>query len=260
MRGFVSDIRTATNEGRTSMDNTIKSTQSMSEKIEGVNETISENVKLLEGAVDNIQSITEEIKGVQNAVEDINKAMDSSSRDAENLSFMTVRIREDAEHSAMMAKKISEIDTELAGIINEQLDVINKGAHQLTNSEIVKEIREAKVTHTAWINKLSQIIENKEVLPLQLNSKKCAFGHFYHALNISHPSISNQWAKIDTIHNDFHNLGDVAIKALESNDEIKTHETLNRAKQLSSEMFVLLDEIIGKLDSLDEGIFVFKTV
>ncbi len=248
MKGLVSDIRVATSEGRDSMDHTIRSTTSMSEKIEGVNETITENVELLEGAVKDIREISEEIKGVQVVVDNIAQAMETSSKDAEELSYMTARIKDDANKSADMAKTISSIDTQLSEIIREQIDNINNSAHRITDPEIIEEIQKAKKSHINWLNTLKQMIDRMEVLPLQVNSKKCAFGHFYHSIKITNPSIEKLWKDIDKIHNDFHELGNKTIQAIENKNEAEARGYLSQAEGLSGELFKILDEILKKLE------------
>ncbi len=255
MRVMVSDIRSATLQGRISMENTITSTGSMSEKIEAVDETISENVNLLEGTVENIKSVTEEINCVQSAVEDINQAMDSSSRDAEKLSGMTIQIRKDADQSAKMAKTISQIDSDLSSIIKEQMSAVNNSANQLNNSEIIEEILKAKDAHTAWMDKVEEMISKSEVIPLQLDSRKCAFGHFYHSLKIDHSSISENWAKIDGIHNEFHSIGHDIIEAIENSEIAEAKKRFAKVEELSRDMFLILDEIIVSLDNIDDDIY-----
>jgi len=258
MRELVSDIRESTNEGRKSMDNTLESTQSMSEKIGGVHETISENVNILETVVNNIEMITGDIRGVQNSVAEINIAMDSSSKDAENLSQMTVQIAKDAQQSNDMAKKIKLIDDKLSSAIHEQFNALNESAHPLNNDEIIEELNAAKESHLKWLAKLEKMVETMTILPLQLDSEKCAFGHFYHSMNMSNPTISGDWLEIDKMHNDFHNLGHKAMQSIDNN--ISPMNILEEAQHLSKDLFIVIDRVIEKLDSIDEEIFSFNVI
>lgn len=260
MRGFVTDIRYVTNEGKSSIENTTKSTKDMSIKIESVNETISENVELLECTVEDIQQVTTEIQNIRNAVEEINNAMDSSSKDAENLSYMTVKIRIDAQKSLEMSQKINLIDTELSKILKDQLESLNEGFCQIKNFEILEKINNAKKSHINWMNKLKRMVTNMEVEPLQLDSKKCAFGHFYHALNINNPVISSEWMEIDKLHNRFHKLGYDTIEQIKNNNYQEATIIYDDISVISKEMFLLLDKIIYKIENSNKEIFAFDCI
>ena len=60
--------------------------------------------------------------------------------------------------------------------------------------------------------------EKKEVLPLQINSKKCAFGHFYQSFEIHNPDLLEEWKMIDELHKKFHQTGSNVINAIGLND------------------------------------------
>lgn len=250
MKLIVSDIKVATNEGRESMDNTIDHTNKMSGKITNVHKTIVENVTLLESTVDDIKAISKDINGVQIAAEEINTAMETSSKDAENLSLMTLKIQEDSEKSSDMATSISEIDDILAEIIHAQINVINDSAHPITNKEVIIELNKAKLAHTSWLNTLKTMSNEMKIMPLQLNSKKCAFGHFYHAIDIKQPSIASKWKSIDTLHNNFHSIGEKVVNSIGLGDASSAKTLVEEACKISVDMFSILDDILSELNKV----------
>jgi hypothetical protein len=56
------------------------------------------------------------------------------------------------------------------------------------------------------------MVENMTLMPIQTNSNKCAFGYFYHALNVTHPDIMKEWKEIDQLHHTFHAKDDEIIR------------------------------------------------
>lgn len=253
MKNLMGNIRVATDEGNKSMNNTVNATNEMSDKIENVKETITENVNLLRGSVNEINEVTSDIQGIRTSFDDINSAMESSSRDAENLSEMTIKITEEADQSGEMAKKIGAIDTRISLCIRKQMKAINNSAHPIKNQEVYQNILDAKKSHMKWFDKLKSMANAMEYEPLQINSEKCAFGHFYHAIEVNHPDIKDTWLKIDKLHNDFHNLGHQIFKAIELKEKDKVNMILQDASRISSEMFKHLDFVLNKLDYFEKN-------
>lgn len=253
MKNLTGSISIATEEGNNSMNNTIHSTTLMSERIDNVKNTISENVELLNVSVKEINQISDEIEGIKVAFDDINSAMESSSRDAEELSSMTIKIEEEAEQSSEMAKKISNIDANISSIIRRQMKAINASAHPLKNNDVYQNIIAAKEAHLKWFEKLKRIASTMEYEPIQGDSHKCAFGHFYHSIDIVHPEISEEWKKIDKLHNDFHNLSHQIIEAIKIKEKNLIKEIVQEASKISEEMFKLLDYILKKIEYFESN-------
>lgn len=251
MRKMVNDIQRSAESGKVSMSDTLGSTSEMNSKIDMVYETITENVVLLEGTVRDVEDISFKMDGINNSVTEINKAMESSSEDAQELNAMTATIQRDANDSEALARKIGEIDNELSAIVKAQITSINNGAHPITNKIIVEQIKSAKNSHKIWYASLLSMVEQMEVRPLQLDSKKCAFGHFYHSIEIELPEVKEHWNKIDLLHNKFHSIGDKVRNAIGLGDKKGIQRLLDEASTISSNMFVELDAVISFVESID---------
>lgn len=250
MRSLMEGIQTSAGESKHSMSESIESTKIMSNMIDDINSTINENVSLLERTVSDIKTISNGFTGIKNAVEDINEAMEASSRDAEELNNITIVIKGDSDHSAEMAKTISKIDSEISTIIREQMNTLNKSAHPINKSELLEELEKAKIAHKNWLAKLNTMVSRMEIMPLQLYSTKCAFGHFYHAFEITHPELSKEWKQIDSLHNSFHGVGSKVISAIGLGDTANIGALVAEAENYSSQLFGLIDQLKVKLNKL----------
>ena len=69
-----------------------------------------------------------------------------------------------------------------------------------------------------WIEKLKKIVDDRNIIPLQLNDRKCRFGHFYCSIESPVPELSSVWKDIGVYHGKLHRYGSDAIKALFNGD------------------------------------------
>ncbi|QUI22321.1 CZB domain-containing protein [Vallitalea pronyensis] len=214
MHTFVSDIRASASRGKDSMENTITSTLKMSDKIDDVSNTITENIGKLNQSIDNIKDISVSINQISIAADEINNAMEASGSDAEKLSDMTKSIHNDAIESKEIANQFIEVDHKLAQVNQDTLHALKGTANALKNDDIITIIHQAKTSHEQWLEKLRSMVNTHTILPLQTDDHKCKFGHYYHSIKIDHPEIKPIWDGIDEYHALLHQTGDHVIDAI----------------------------------------------
>ncbi len=259
MKTFVSNIQTAATEGKASMDNTIFSTREMSLKIDSVNDTMNSNVDMLQHTIKDVHTLNQAMGGIKISANEINQAMEASSRDAETLSNMTRFIQEDALKCAEQAKKISSVDNDLSGLVKEMMDALHGSTNAVSNREFVETMSNAKTAHANWMANLKKITGEMKLYPLQTDGTKCVFGHFYYAMNLTNPDIKAEWEELGEKHLQFHALGDKVMDAVKAHQDSKAREYCLAAEKMSSEIFGLINSIIGKVDKLTEtGMDIFK--
>jgi len=258
MKSFVGNIQTAAKEGKQSMDNTMSLTEKMSSKIDTITNTMERNVEMLKTTISDVQLINHSMEGIKIATNEINQAMDVSSRDAEELTLMTQIIHRDALASAESAKEIAKIDDEISTIVREQMSSLQGSSNALNNQEFVATITEARKAHASWLNNFKQMVDDMKIYPLQTDSSKCAFGHFYHAVHVSHSSIADEWGKISDIHDEFHKIGQIGIDAVKAGQQDKAQESYRNAEELSRSIFGQLDKVaLAVEDMTTKGIKLF---
>ncbi len=250
MKEFVGHIHTASEESVESLNSTLTSTNQMSEKIETVYDTVKINVDMLKSVISDVENISISMDGIKLSADEIDQAMEASSSDAEMLSHMTLNIHNEATQSVEFSKKISEIDDHLSEIIRHMFDNVQCGRYSTTGQDLQNIIERAKATHSDWLNDLDKMITQMRVYPLQTDSRKCAFGHFYHSINVDHPNIADDWHNIDRLHHEFHLLGDQVIDAVKRNDKNAATNLRNEAKDISVRLMNLLDTVHQKLNNI----------
>jgi methyl-accepting chemotaxis protein len=259
MRSFVDHIFNASQEGKESMHRALESTNQMSFKIDAVSKTVGSNIEMLYGVVTNVAEIYERMQGIKIAANEINKAMETSSMDAEKLSQMTLNIHKDAIESVEYAKNIAEIDDKLSIVVGNLYNNLRSGKHAVTNEELTNVINKASNAHIEWLKKLKDMKDTMELLPLQTNPGKCAFGHFYYALKVEHPALKSDWDKIEGLHNKFHKLGDSMMDAIRESRNNDIDQIYDEAAAISTNLLALLDKMNEKIKELTkDGIKVFE--
>ncbi len=253
MKSVMVNIHQAANDGKSSMDKTISETTKMSDKIDNVKVTIKNNVELLDSTVKDIKVLNESMSGISLSVGEINKAMEMSTQDAERLSSMTEEIHNSAVESADQGIKVSNIDNELSKIVRELFAHLKDTSNSITNSEFITYIEKAKTSHTAWLAKLKVAVEEKKVYPLQLDGNKCAFGHFYYAINADNPKISKAWNEVGKVHLDFHSTGKKVMDSIKGKDYGNIYNDYKQAEELSHKIFKYLDEIIKEVKNIESA-------
>lgn len=244
MRTFVNNIQQAAIGGQESMNNTMSSTNNMNLKLDSISDTIKENVFMLKTTIKDVDKITESLGDISEAAKQINQAMESSATDAEKLNSMTQIIQADATQSAETAKEISKIDEALSEIVRDMITSLNGGKNAISNEELLRNLAKAKEAHGNWLKDLKRITDEMKIYPIQTNSRKCAFGHFYHSINVADSGIAREWNAINEVHNEFHGLGMKVIDALNNNNSIQTNNYYSQAEKLSKELIGLIDNLI----------------
>lgn len=258
MRGFVEKMHSAANESKDSVERTIDSTNQMSDKIDIITVASTANVQMVQTLVNKVGEINETMQGIRKSTNDINDAMEASSEDAEKLSIITQDIHKDATDSVRIAANISIIDDKLSDVAGKLFQSMKHGSHALSNKDLMVNIDKAIQAHGKWMDNMKKMVNDMNTVPLQTDSHKCAFGHFYDAIDITHPRIVDAWKKIDKLHYDLHVKGEEVSKYVEKKDSFKANELYNKEVETSKKIFALLEEVkkgIKELDASGQKVF-----
>lgn len=82
------------------------------------------------------------------------------------------------------------------------------------------------------------------MIPLQLDSSKCGFGHFYYAVTPDIPGVRSIWDDLGAKHQKFHTYGQTVIDAIRNREYGRARQTYNEAANYSSELIADMQKII----------------
>lgn len=253
MRSFVEQVKEAAAQSKESLSRSLSSTGSMGDKIELVHTSVSENVSMLHMVVDDVENINESIQAITQATSEINQAMEQNSADAQRLSEMAIKIAESTQENIDCATQVEAIDSVLAGVTKDLYTHLQEGGRGISADEFVAAIDGAKDAHTVWVAKLQEMVEKMQVMPLQTNGEKCAFGHFYNAFNVENPKMTELWKKMGEEHRKFHSMGNHIIEAIRKKDEDTACSIYEEVVKLSKMLLAQLDEVKGIAKELLEA-------
>lgn len=241
MREYVKDVKEAAAQSRDSLQKTLESTEAMGEKIEAVHTTVSSESAVLKSVAEHIQAVDEEIQGITQATSEIDRAMDQNAKDAQNLSNMAVRIRENAAVNVECAARVAEIDDALSESTRQIFLKLRSAGRVMNRAEFAGVLENAKAAHKAWIEKLQKMVAAMEIIPLQTNGEKCAFGHFYRVVAPDDANLKAIWREVGAEHKQLHSIGAKAVEAIQSGAQSRAQEYCDEAVKLSQQLLEKLD-------------------
>jgi len=235
MGGFVENITSASRETVESVDSTIKALGNMREKIDHVWSLNDENQKHVSKVNESMGSIA----GVSQALS--NSMTEMENQLVESTDFMR-RVSQDLKKST---EPVADIEKTLDNTVRQMGALTEDAFFHLENKEFAGYLKNAVSAHHTWLANLQKMVRERSVEPLQLDSSKCGFGHFYYALTPMIPQVVPIWAALGAKHKRFHKFGEDVIAALERND-------YTRAEQLCREAEIYSKELISDMEQMQK--------
>lgn len=89
------------------------------------------------------------------------------------------------------------------------------------------------------------MVETHDVMPLQLDSTKCGFGHFYYSVKPRIPTILPVWEALEMKHRKFHQYGATIIEALNNGSHAEARQIYREAEEYSKGLIADLEQILN---------------
>ena len=121
-----------------------------------------------------------------------------------------------------------DIEKTLDDAVKQMGEMTEDDFYHLENFEFSKYVSNAIGAHNTWLANLKNMVNERTVMPLQLDASKCGFGHFYYALTPRIPEVLPIWEALGEKHKRFHGYGAEVIQALKN-------EEYSRAVQICRE-------------------------
>lgn len=263
MQTFTEHIKQATEESTKSVHVTRESIEQMSEQIEEVSGNFEQSVGQLSETVTQIQDLSNNMVEINAASEGIAQAMHTVAEEAEKISYNSAEVFREAEEVDNYAKHVGQLDDDLFRVIKDFVAVMNNGTHPVSNEKFIENIVNASKAHSQWVEKLRTIVTSRNLVPLQINGNKCAFGHFYNGVKVEHPLIKERWESIEGIHMKLHGNGHKIMTAVDKGDLQGAERLFDETEKLSHKIIEELKSIEGIVKEMtirDERIFELKVL
>ena len=244
METFIGSVETASNKSAESVENTVASLEKIREKLDEV-KAVNHDTYV------KIEDINQEITSVAAASEEISSSMNEVDTQASILKKETKTIKENADYTFKISKQLEEVVKPI-GVIENQLteatDIMGIMSedrfYMLNNDEFVKQVSDAIEAHKGWVKAMENVVETQEVVPLQTNYKKCAFGHFYYSMRPKKADILQVWKQIGEQHSKLHKNGEEIMKAVKGGNGNRAQTMMDETVKLSQDLIKQFSEVI----------------
>lgn len=235
MGTFVENMRHASKKSVQSSGTTIQSLKSMADKITNVwelNDESKRHIAQINDSISSMASVSEEISSamaeMENQLNESTDFMRSVGRDLKQATEPVVNIEKTLDESVKKMGQMSE-----------------DAFYHIENAEFIQYINNAISAHQTWLGNLKKIVDTKSIMPLQLDSSRCGFGHFYYAVTPDIPGVLPIWKELESKHRKFHTYGQVVINAVNNQEYGKALQIYNEAAAYSNELIADLKKIIA---------------
>ena len=252
MGRFVLDILNASAKSVKSVDNTIQSLETVTQKINHVWELNEDNRQYIEKISNNISSLAGLSEEISSSIIELESHSANINSQCGVLHEDTDRLREHGKNIDNVAKPLGMIETTLEDSVKAMGIMAKDAFYKLDEENFAGYIEKAITAHRNWLGNLRRIVKEKTILPLQVNDRKCGFGHFYYAIEPTNPEVLKLWKELGEKHKKFHAYGKKAIDALLDGDYEGAENVCKEASQYSEILIEDLEQI--KKSCLDSSV------
>ena len=249
MGNFVADILSASAKSVESVDNTIDSLEIVTQKISRVWELNEDNRQHVEKITNNISSLASLSEEISSSIIELESRSSDINGQCSVLHEDTERLREHGKNIYDIARPLEAIELTLDESAKVMGTMAKDAFYKLEDYNFAEYIQKAIAAHKSWLGNLERIVKERTILPLQVNDRKCGFGHFYYAIEPSRPEIMKLWKELGEKHKKFHAYGKEAIDALFAEDYNKAERVYQDASRYSEELIKDLEHILENLQS-----------
>lgn len=258
MTDFVDAVEEASNKSAGSVDITVESLNIMTENLQQVMESNTENreeLKVINTSIETIASTSVEIgsstadASVQVSI--LHEKMKEAREIAEDVEIT-------GEEVADLIKPISQVEEALTKVTHTMGELIKDRFYMVENSVFLQNVNNAIVAHKNWVKLLKQMVDTRKIETLQTNSHKCAFGHFYYSVSPMNKEIVPIWQRIEEKHKKLHNSGEAVKKAIREKNYSYAEKQYEETSAMSSSLikeFEAMSEIVKRLDKDNINVF-----
>lgn len=234
MSTFVENMKNASSQSVQSSNSTIEALGTMTEKIKNVwalNNESQQYVSQVNSSVSSIATVSEQISNSM-------KVMETQLKDStEFMRRVGEELRQSTQPVVGIEKTLDETVKQMGGMTKDAF-------FHLENEEFAGYMKQAISSHHTWLGNLKKMVDAQTIIPLQLDSSKCGFGHFYHAMTPEIPGVLPIWQGLGPKHQKFHRYGAAVINAIQSQDYLEAEHVYREAENYSRELISDMERIL----------------
>lgn len=250
MAEFLVGIEKASRKSAVSAQETMDALSVMTEKIENVWEINEANQKDLAQVNENISGLTAISEEISTSMAEVEQKSSNIRQACNDLEVETELMKDVSTKLQETTEPIDSIEKDLDDAAKIMGNMAKDPFFDIGIPEYIKHVGNALGAHTGWLATLEKMVSTRQIIPLQSDSSKCGFGHFYYAVDPS-PELGFRklWDGLEEKHRVFHGFGTQAVKALMDEDYDKADQIYKEAEHYSKGLLADISEIKKILES-----------
>lgn len=233
MGEFVGRIRDASQKSAASVTTTIESLGTITQKIENVWELNQENQKHVARINDSVSSLAAVSEEISSSMVEMEEKAVSIKEQCSHLETGTTELNSISSSLKQATAPVTTIEEMLDKTAKQLGDMASDAFFRMECDQLTHYMDNAIKAHLTWLGNLKRIADEHRILPLQLDSRKCAFGHFYYSITPQIPEIRDIWVQIADKHKQFHEYGRQVLEAVKKGDYDAAQKYYKEAEEYS---------------------------
>ncbi len=254
MMEFMERLNQKTGASKNSIKNTLGSIENTEKHTTAIANTFLHNKIIINEVYDNINKIVGQSEELSAASQELSSSTVSINSMSENLDKM----KDDIGKISTISEKISEVEEKISKIAKIGGKIANIEYFSLENRKFKETVKSAITAHKKWLATVKEMVQERKITPVQIDSHKCGLGHFYYSINIKNEKVLKVWKEIEGVHEKFHHLGHLIIECIKKEEYDKADKFYNEAEGYSKEIILRLEKVEQISDELEKnGVSVF---
>jgi len=252
MRDFMDRMEDTSGRNLEVISQTVKSIEQITHNTNEINKVFEQSTKLIRSISEEAGYVVSNSEETTASTEEISSEIGVLKELINDASKASVELENNSEELSEISTEAAKIEEDISSLARKSGKIASYKLFHLDIKDYAQSIDNAITAHKNWLKILRKIKDEMKVLPLQLDDKKCSFGHFYHSVQVNDPQVIEIWKSIDLVHQNLHTKGSQVVKAVELHDKAQADLLYNETEKVSRQVLEKLEKVLNAIKQTDK--------